>query len=315
LFYKHIEVNKTLKVNLNKKNARRARYSGEIMNDEFEYDIFLSFSSADEGEAKKIWQDLSASGLRVFWSDETLKKKIGESFFKVIQHNLENSNHFVLLWTPKSMKSKWVQLEYEAFFQHCHLADEQSRRFIIYKGNDSNQTSLPFLLKGIQTTQSVKEIIHRTGGFNIHELVTENRNLKKQNNELKQTVEKMQQQFSDKNGKWYEDNDDELLIDMNLSTMDRFMEGVAENTKVFLKVFSENNGIGKIEKLLEATQHTEYQSLSGILGGITKRARNLIYEKAIDGYLLGWEEDNSEYNGYYYVTPLTLHSLRQYFNS
>ena len=44
------------------------------MTDPFEYDVFVSFSSADEQLVKPIWQELCSNGLRVFWSDSTLKK-------------------------------------------------------------------------------------------------------------------------------------------------------------------------------------------------------------------------------------------------
>ncbi|MBF0452800.1 MAG: SUMF1/EgtB/PvdO family nonheme iron enzyme [Candidatus Magnetomorum sp.] len=188
------------------------------MNKRFEYDIFLSFSSADEAEAKPIWQELSANGLRIFWSDETLKNNVGESFFQVIQYALENSKHFVLLCTPKAMQSKWVKLEYEAFFTHCHLPEKRIRRFVIYRGKGFYQASLPIFLKNIQTTQSLKQIIHITGGVDIqvlqqenrdlkdqlnqseikiNKVLNENKNLNSQNTSLQASIEKSQNQLSD----------------------------------------------------------------------------------------------------------------------
>ena len=53
------------------------------LNDIFEYDVFLSFASADKELVKPIWQEMSSSGLRVFWSDETLKQNIGQPFIEV----------------------------------------------------------------------------------------------------------------------------------------------------------------------------------------------------------------------------------------
>ena len=40
----------------------------------FDYDVFLSFSASDEGLVRPVWQELCLSGLRVFWSDATLKR-------------------------------------------------------------------------------------------------------------------------------------------------------------------------------------------------------------------------------------------------
>ena len=179
-----------------------------IMNNHFEYDIFLSFSSSDESEAKPVWQELSAHGLRIFWSDETLKNNVGKSFFNVIQHALENSKHFVLLWTTRAMKSKWVELEYETFFSQCHLSNPESRRFIIFEGNDFYQATLPICLKNIQSTKSLNEIIHITGGVNIQVLLHENKNLKDQVNKYEINLKallneniKLQNQLSDMKNK------------------------------------------------------------------------------------------------------------------
>jgi len=49
---------------------------------EFEYDIFLSYSSVDKTEAENLFKQLSSSGLRVFWSDVSLKKKSQKLFLK-----------------------------------------------------------------------------------------------------------------------------------------------------------------------------------------------------------------------------------------
>jgi uncharacterized phage infection (PIP) family protein YhgE len=160
----------------------------------FEYDIFLSFSSKDETEAKRIWQKLRSSGLRIFWSDETLKQSVGQSFFDVIQKALIHSKHFVLLWTTNAKTSNWVKLEYETFFQKCYMTDNVNRRLIIFRGKDFHQTELPPFLSSIQTTQSVSEIISITGGLDIRVLQKENKALKDQLSQLKGKMNTLQDQ-------------------------------------------------------------------------------------------------------------------------
>ena len=160
----------------------------------FEYDIFLSFSSKDETEAKRIWQKLRSSGLRIFWSDETLKQSVGQSFFDVIQKALVHSKHFVLLWTTNAKTSNWVKLEYETFFQKCYMTDIHNRRLIIFRGKDVHQTELPPFLSSIQTTQSVSEIITITGGLDIRVLQKENKALKDQLSQLKGKMNTLQDQ-------------------------------------------------------------------------------------------------------------------------
>jgi len=153
----------------------------------FEYDIFLSFSSKDYDEAKNIWNELNSSNLRIYWSDETLKQNVGKSFFRVIQDALMNSKNFILLWTKNASESSWVRLEYEAFFEHCHLNDTQNRRFVIYEGKHF-YSEIPLFLKSIQTTQSLHEIIFIAGGVDIRSLQEENAALKNRLKQLRNQV-------------------------------------------------------------------------------------------------------------------------------
>lgn len=148
------------------------------MEDIFDYDVFLSFASADKEFVKPIWQEMSLSGLRVFWSDETLKQNVGQSFFSVIQNALTNSRHFVLFCTPNSMKSNWVREEYETFFSECYIASGRTRRLIVFEGTHFDRSILPAMLKNIQSTSSSKEVISILGGINIQALINENKNLK-----------------------------------------------------------------------------------------------------------------------------------------
>jgi len=150
------------------------------INQLFEYDIFLCFSSRNKPEAKSLWQKLSSCGLRVFWSDETLKQNVGESFFGVIEKALMASKHFVLLCTAEAMQSRWVRLEYESFFSHCHILEPQTRRLIIFHGKNFDSVEIPLFLKNIQCTQSINEIILITGGTDIRALQKENKALKEQ---------------------------------------------------------------------------------------------------------------------------------------
>jgi len=101
--------------------------------------------------------------------------------------------------------------------------------------------------------------------------------------------------------------------DMTARMTKKFMAGVSEKTKRFLKVFAVNKGIGSIDDLLKATGGATLRDLNGIQAGLTRRLRKMDIEDESEAYLLGWDEDDSEYEGHYYVSELTLKSLQNYF--
>ena len=188
----------------------------------YEYDVFLSFASEDEKFVKPIWQEMSQSGLRVFWSDETLKQNIGQSFFTVIQNALNHSMHFVLICTPNSMKSNWVKVEYEAFFSQHFLPSEGARRLILFHDEGFDRNTLPSLLRNIQISESIHEIISSIGGVNIQRLKSENRDLKELNkvsgekiyklesklHTSEETHDALRHELDNTNRKYHEEQDD-----------------------------------------------------------------------------------------------------------
>jgi len=123
------------------------------------YDVFLSFSSSDIEYARSIWSELTSNGLKVFWSDETLKRNAGKSFFSEIDHSLMQSNHFVLLCTKNSLTSNWVQEEYQAFFSQCYLPSNRERRLILFTEKGYKTSALPALLTNLQQVKSVDDLV------------------------------------------------------------------------------------------------------------------------------------------------------------
>jgi hypothetical protein len=146
------------------------------MPDSFDYHVFVCFAVSDDAIARPVWQELSRSGLRVFWSDATLKEKIGESWFNVIQSALERSQHFLLIASKASMDSPWVEREYQAFYTHCYK--QGVRRLIPILTQDFQTKQLPLLLRGLEATKlndpdCLKRIIHLLGGTPLVELKEE----------------------------------------------------------------------------------------------------------------------------------------------
>lgn len=151
----------------------------------FEYDVFLSFASADAEAAREIWQTLSQGGLRVFWSSDTLKQATGQPFMAAIQESLLESRHFVLFWTALAKASGWVQAEYEAFYSQCHLKDKGSRRLVVLPNGREPTSSLPPFLRSLQIAHSASELVALLGGFDPKLLQQENRDLRQQGERLR----------------------------------------------------------------------------------------------------------------------------------
>lgn len=71
-------------------------------------DIFVSYKSEDRERARLVAQALQAEGFDVWW-DPALQA--GEDYQEVIDRNLREALVVVVLWTPLSVKSRWVRSE------------------------------------------------------------------------------------------------------------------------------------------------------------------------------------------------------------
>lgn len=73
-----------------------------------ETDIFISYSRDDREIAKRFAAALSKEGFRVWW-DAALHS--GETFDEIIEEQLRAAKAVVVLWSPRSVKSRWVRAE------------------------------------------------------------------------------------------------------------------------------------------------------------------------------------------------------------
>jgi hypothetical protein len=162
----------------------------------FDYDVFLSFAAKDAELARSVWQALSLGGLRVFWSTDTLKERVGRNWVAAIQESLIRSQHFVLLWTPASRGSVWVEEEYQAFYGQCYVKDRTGRRLVILPAGEPIE-SLPPFLRNLQATGSARELVSLLGGMSPEELRQENRNLRARVEELQTANARLSAELGD----------------------------------------------------------------------------------------------------------------------
>ena len=71
-------------------------------------DIFLSYSREDRAAVRHIAESFEAEGLDVWW-DAALQS--GQTFDEVIEQRLKEAKAVVVLWSPRSVTSRWVRAE------------------------------------------------------------------------------------------------------------------------------------------------------------------------------------------------------------
>lgn len=71
-------------------------------------DIFISYSRQDRGSAEQFATSLIQEGFVVWWDDAIHS---GETFDEVIEEELRSAKAVVVLWSPRSVTSRWVRAE------------------------------------------------------------------------------------------------------------------------------------------------------------------------------------------------------------
>ena len=71
-------------------------------------DIFLSYARTDRPVARTFAECLGEEGFTVWW-DASLHS--GETFDEVIEQKLRDAKAVVVLWSPRSVASRWVRAE------------------------------------------------------------------------------------------------------------------------------------------------------------------------------------------------------------
>jgi hypothetical protein len=72
------------------------------------FDVFLSYSREDRSAARHIAESFAADGISVWW-DAALQS--GETIDEVIEQRLKEAQAVVVLWSPRSVTSRWVRAE------------------------------------------------------------------------------------------------------------------------------------------------------------------------------------------------------------
>ena len=115
-----------------------------------EIDVFISYNSDDLDYAKEIAEMCKYAGKSYFLADESLKKS-GNSAYKIaIDKALAKCRHLVVVvMTLESLKSAWVEYEYQTF--HCEkLSGRKDGNLITITGDGITDKNLPIPLSSLQ---------------------------------------------------------------------------------------------------------------------------------------------------------------------
>ena len=140
------------------------------LKDEEEYDVFISFKSTDENGnptkdrqiARRIYDELNNRGIKTFFSEVTLKSRLGEDFEPIIYKALYSCKFFILVATSvENMNSAWVKNEWSRFRDRVFDEALSNPGCAVFENMSPND--LPPFLKG----QGVSLAKYPAGGYEI----------------------------------------------------------------------------------------------------------------------------------------------------
>lgn len=105
-------------------------------------DIFLSYNREDQATAKTIATALQGEGFEVWW-DTVLRA--GQTYDEVTERQLHDASAVVVLWSSRSVRSKWVRAE-------ATLGDRKSALIPVM----IEQCDRPIMFELIQTADLTK---------------------------------------------------------------------------------------------------------------------------------------------------------------
>jgi hypothetical protein len=116
------------------------------------YDIFLSHASADKPWVRQLCQALERERLRVFLDESDIQPP--ENYVLTLNAALRTSRFLVLVATPRSAASRWVELEWSAF-----LAEHGPVGRLVVVTLES--VELPAFLKPVQQVDGTHQDVTR----------------------------------------------------------------------------------------------------------------------------------------------------------
>jgi tetratricopeptide (TPR) repeat protein len=71
-------------------------------------DVFISYAAEDRETARRLAEHIAKAGRSVWWDRRLLP---GSRFSRLIQRELQEAAHVLVLWSASSVESEWVEIE------------------------------------------------------------------------------------------------------------------------------------------------------------------------------------------------------------
>ena len=140
------------------------------LEDEEDFDVFISFKSTDEegkptkerGIARRIYDELTKRKIKTFFSEVTLRDRIGEDFEPIIFKALYSCKFFILVATSEeNMNSAWVKNEWSRYRDRVFDENLSGAGCAVFEG--IKPSALPPFLRG----QGINLAKYPAGGYEI----------------------------------------------------------------------------------------------------------------------------------------------------
>lgn len=129
------------------------------------FDIFISFKSEDDGYAQQIFTFLTARGLRVFFSRQSLLRLGSDEYHAQIDRAIEQARHMVVVTSsPDNVNAQWVQYEWRLFLGE-RLAGRKTGNLVTAIAGRMTIDDLPISLRNREVIRCDEEGLTRLAEY------------------------------------------------------------------------------------------------------------------------------------------------------
>lgn len=184
----------------------------EKVEEEQDYDVFLCFKSTDQSGnatedrfiARAIYDELEKRGIRTFFSEKSLKNRLGEDYEPIIYKALYTCKIFILIATKDEyIQAPWVRNEWSRFRDRAADEGLHNSAFGVFK--DIKQNQLPPIFR----SQGVDLAKYPAGGYEIE--IADNLETRLNVKRFSSISDSFGQMFSQSNAVIFEDKVVDLL--------------------------------------------------------------------------------------------------------